>query len=279
MRHVRVQPWQVLLAVGAVLCLLFAFVPPFMGSGLLMNALGLIPVAATLVGIRIHRPATRGPWLWCAGGLFLFWLGDLYTIGYSRIFGGEVPFPSIGDAAYIAVYPLLMIGLISLLRRRNRERDRAGTIDSVIITVGLSLLSWLWLISPPLHDESISGLPLIVSIAYPIGDILLLAAITRLAVDGGRRGPAFHFLFASIGALLATDFVYGLMLTAGTYDGQIFLDVGWIAFYLCWGAGALHPSMRDLEEPAPKGVGTAVARPARPALGRDARRSRAGDPP
>ena len=29
------------------------------------------------------------------------------------------------------------------------------------------------------------------------------------------------------------------------------LDVGWISFYLLWGAAALHPSMRELEQPAP----------------------------
>ena len=33
----------------------------------------------------------------------------------------------------------------------------------------------------------------------------------------------------------------------GAYDHQVILDVGWIAFYLLWGAAALHPSMRELE--------------------------------
>ena len=31
----------------------------------------------------------------------------------------------------------------------------------------------------------------------------------------------------------------------GTYDDQLWLDVGWIAFYVLWGAAALHPSMRE----------------------------------
>ena len=44
-------------------------------------------------------------------------------------------------------------------------------------------------------------------------------------------------------ALLATDFAYGLVTLAGAYDGQVWLDVGWISFYLLWGAAALHPSM------------------------------------
>ena len=65
----------------------------------------------------------------------------------------------------------------------------------------------------------------------------------RLALDGGQRRPAFHLMSAAIICLLVTDFVYGLMILHGTYDHQLWLDVGWIGFYLLWGAAALHPSM------------------------------------
>ncbi|MEA2244756.1 MAG: hypothetical protein QOD24_4312, partial [Solirubrobacteraceae bacterium] len=34
--------------------------------------------------------------------------------------------------------------------------------------------------------------------------------------------------------------------------GQVWLDIGWLAFYLLWGAAALHPSMGDLERAAPE---------------------------
>ena len=248
--RVRALPlWQTYLAAGAALCVLYLFVPPFAGSGPVMNLLGLSPVAAILLGLRRHRPQSRGPWLWFAVGFILFWLGDLYTYSYPRLLGKEVPFPSIGDAAYLVVYPALMAGLLILVRRRNPGGDRAGAIDSLIMTVGLALLSWVVLIQPSLHVDELSVVARLVSIAYPIGDILLLAAAIRLAVDAGTRRPAFYMLAASILALLATDSVYGLLTLQGTYDGQAWLDVGWISFYLLWGAAALHPSMRELERP------------------------------
>ena len=86
----------------------------------------------------------------------LFWLGDLYTYSYPRLFGADVPFPSLGDGAYVAVYPALMAGLLMLIRRRNPESDRAGVIDSLIMTLGLALLSWVALIAPYLHDETMT---------------------------------------------------------------------------------------------------------------------------
>ena len=50
-----------------------------------------------------------------------------------------------------------------------------------------------------------------------MGDIILLAAGIRLAVDAGKRRPAFYLLIASIVTLLATDFVYGLLTLHNTY--------------------------------------------------------------
>ena len=89
------------------------------------------------------------------------------------------------------------------------------------------------------------------SIAYPLGDVLLLAVAIRLIVDAGKRQPAFYLLVSSIVALLITDSIYGLMLLHDTYTHQLWLDIGWIAFYLLWGAAALHPSMRTLEQSEP----------------------------
>jgi diguanylate cyclase (GGDEF)-like protein/PAS domain S-box-containing protein len=250
----RCALWQLYLGAGALLCALYVWVPPFAASGPVFNLLGLSPVVAIVVGIRRHKPASRGPWIWFAVGMTLFWLGDLYTYSYPRLFGADVPFPSLGDGAYLAVYPALMAGLLMLIRRRNPESDRAGVIDSLIMTLGLALLSWVALIAPYLHDETMTLTGKLVSISYPLGDILLLAAAIRLAVDTGKRQPAFYLLASGIVALLVTDFAYGVVTLNGAYHGQVALDIGWISFYLLWGAAALHPSMRELEQPAPDRV-------------------------
>jgi diguanylate cyclase (GGDEF)-like protein/PAS domain S-box-containing protein len=250
----RVALWQLYLGAGALLTALYVWVPPFAASGPVFNLLGLSPVVAIVVGIRRYRPASAGPWVWFAVGMTLFWLGDLYTYSYPRLFGADVPFPSLGDGAYVTVYPALMAGLLMLIRRRNPESDRAGVIDSLIMTLGLALLSWVALIAPYLHDETMTVTAKLVSVAYPLGDILLLAAAIRLAVDTGKRQPAFYLLASAIVALLVTDFAYGVVTLHGAYNGQVSLDIGWISFYLLWGAAALHPSMRELEQPAPDRV-------------------------
>jgi diguanylate cyclase (GGDEF)-like protein/PAS domain S-box-containing protein len=251
-RPVAAHAWRFFLAAGVVLLALYLWVPPLAGSAPVINVLGLAPVVAIIVGVRMHRPAARTAWTCFALGFAFFWLGDLYTYTYPLVLNRDVPFPSLGDGAYLAVYPALMAGLLILQRRRTQRGERGSAIDAAIMTVGLALPSWIWLTAPYIHDHSLSTAGRLVSVAYPLADVLLLAVAVRLALDGGQRRPAFHLMSASIICLLLTDFVYGLMILHGTYDHQLWLDAGWIGFYLLWGAAALHPSMSKIDQRAAK---------------------------
>ena len=118
-----------------------------------------------------------------------------------------------------------MAGLLVLVKRRNPRRDPAALIDALILTIGIGLISWVFLIAPNIHLSGISWLAKAVSIAYPLGDVLLLAAAIRLAVDAGKRAPAFYLLAGSIVCLLATDSAYNLALLKGTYNhSQLIYD-------------------------------------------------------
>jgi diguanylate cyclase (GGDEF)-like protein/PAS domain S-box-containing protein len=241
----RNHVWAWYLGVTGALMFVYLFVPPLKGSGPLINAIGFSGAIALVVGIRLHKPKAQAAWWLFVIGQFLFVGGDVYT--YSN---PDATFPSIGDALYLAVYPVLMAGLFMLVRRRNPRPDRAALIDALILTIGIGLLSWVLVIAPNIHLPG-SWLAKSVSVAYPLGDVLLLAGAIRLAVDAGKRAPAFYLLVGSIVCLLATDSAYNYALLKGTYNhSQLGYDAGWILYYMLWGAAALHPSMRALEEPA-----------------------------
>ena len=249
LRGVPLHRWY--LAIGGALLALYLLVPPFQGSPVLINFLSGSSAVAIVVGVRRNRPVTAWPWLLFALGQALFFLGDVYTYLYPKLLGHEVPFPSIGDGLYLAMYPVLMVGVLIIVRRRNPEGDRAGVIDALIITVGVGLLSWFFLMAPYVHDATLSPLAKGVSIAYPLGDVLLLAAVLRLVFDGGRRQGSFYLLVAAVLTLFVTDAAYGYALLDGSYNHQLIYDAGWISYYLLWGSAALNPTMRNLVEPTP----------------------------
>ena len=128
-----------------------------------------------------------------------------------------------------------MLGVLLAARRRSPQGDRVGVLDAVILSGGLALLSWIFLMAPYVHDATLSPLAKAVSIAYPLGDMLLLAAAVRLAFGGGRRRGSFFLLAAAIGAVLTTDTAYGFALLAGAYHHQLIYDGGWLLYYLLWG--------------------------------------------
>jgi diguanylate cyclase (GGDEF)-like protein/PAS domain S-box-containing protein len=246
----RKYAWIAYLGTTSLVTAFYLFVPFLAGNGPLINALGLSGVVAIVVGIRMHKPRARAAWWLFAAGQFLFFSGDVYTYGYRKVFGADVPFPSIGDAFYLAVYPVLLAGLFLLIKSRTPRRDRTALIDALILTIGVGLLSWVFLIAPNIHLTDQTWLQTSVGAAYPLGDVFLLAGLIRLAVGAGRRSSAFWLLVTSIVCLLTTDSAYNLALLKGTYNHQLIYDAGWIFYYLFWGAAALHPSMRTLEEPA-----------------------------
>jgi diguanylate cyclase (GGDEF)-like protein/PAS domain S-box-containing protein len=246
----RQTAWFWYLAGTGALTALYLFAPPLAGNGPLINLLGLSGVVAIVAGIKLHGPGARAAWWLFAAGQFLFFSGDLYTYSYPKLTGADVEFPSIGDALYLAVYPVLIAGLFVLIRRRNPRPDRSALIDALILTIGIGLLSWVFLIAPNFHLADLTLWEKTISAAYPLGDVLLLAGAIRLAVDAGKRTPAFWLLVGSMVSLLAVDSAYNLALLKGTYNHQLVYDAGWIVYYLLWGAAALHPSMRTLEEPA-----------------------------
>jgi hypothetical protein len=250
LRDWRRSLWLWYLAVAVLLTGAYLLVPPLKGSAAVINVLGLSSLVAIAAGIRMHRPKARLAWRLLLLGQGLYVAGDIYTYTYPELLGGTVGFPSAGDAIYLGVYPMLVAGLFLLVRRRNPTRDRSAVIDSLILTVGLALLSWIFLVAPNIHASGLSLPAKLVSVAYPLGDILLLAAAIRLAVDAGKRAPAFFLLVASVVSLLAVDCAYNYALLVGGYNHQLSFDIGWIAYLVLWGCAALHPSMTTLEEPA-----------------------------
>jgi diguanylate cyclase (GGDEF)-like protein/PAS domain S-box-containing protein len=218
----------------------------WLNSGLVYNVIGGSALFALIVGTKINSAPRRLPWYLFAIGQALFVTGDALAYNYERIFGSALPFPSIADPFYLAFYPLLVAGMLLLIRERSEARDRASLIDALIVTVAVAALSWIYLMAPYAHDHTLTLLTKLTSIAYPMMDILVLGVLLRMAVGSTRRSRAFWLLVSGTAVLLATDAIYGWKLLHGGYDTGGVLDAGWAAFYALLGAAALHPSMRQL---------------------------------
>ncbi|MFD5342263.1 putative bifunctional diguanylate cyclase/phosphodiesterase [Streptomyces anulatus] len=210
--------------------------------------IGLAGGTAVLVGVRVHRPECRWPWWVLAAALLLFAAGDTYYNVMEAYFSASNPFPSPADACYLMTYPLFTVGLLGLVRNRMAGRDVPGLLDALIITAGLALPVWVFLVQPLTQVDGLTWEQRAISIAYPLGDILVLALLVRLLTLGSApsRNRSMHLLVLGTLTLLCFDIAYGVLQLNGTWQAGTVLDSGWVFFYTAWGLAALHPSMAEL---------------------------------
>ena len=89
----------------------------------------------------------------------------------------------------------------------------------------------------------------LVSLAYPLMDVLVLGVLVRLLVANGAHAIGFALLVLGFAAVSSspTRSTAGSCSTAATRRAAP-LDIGWAVFYALLGASALHPSTRMLFE-------------------------------
>jgi len=214
--------------------------------------ISLSGVGAIVAGVIMNRPARKVPWLLLAAALAGFAAGQLSFLVAAKL-RVVLPFPSFADVLYLSEYLLAAAGLLIFIYWRTPDGDRRSLIDALTLTAGLALLSWMFLIRPYVHNPALTGLQKSVAIAYPLGDVLMLALLARLLAPGtmGRNRSA-QLLTAGLIACLVSDTAYGAVQLYGSFHTGTVIDLGWALFYTCWGAAALHPSMARLTEPVAK---------------------------
>ena len=163
-----------------------------------------------------------------------------------------LPFPSFADVLYLSTYPLYAAGLLIFIYWRTPDKDRRSLIDALTLTAGLALLSWTFLIRPYVHNPELTGLQKTVAIAYPLGDVLMLALLARLLAPGSGRTRSVQLLTLGAVGCLASDVAFGAVQLHGTFRNGTIVDLGWALFYAAWGAAALHPTMTRLTDPVPR---------------------------
>jgi diguanylate cyclase (GGDEF)-like protein/PAS domain S-box-containing protein len=233
---------------GAWMVMLTSIYYAFPEQRLIFVGIGLSGVFGILIGIAYNRPSHSLPWYLLAAANLSFTAGEFTQIVLIQYLH-ESPFPSLADAFYVATYGLYAAGLLGFVGWRTARRDRANLIDALTLTVGLALLCWIYVIVPYAHSPGLSWFQKATSIAYPLGDILVLAMLLRLLAPRGGKSTSLVLLTAGTVGLLAADIAYALIQLHGTWRTGTPVELGWAVFYGAWGAAALHPSMVTLTEP------------------------------
>ena len=235
------QAGSAFLAGGAVLIGVFYLLPRNgIGQSAIYEGLGFASALLILASIRLNKPAHALPWLLLALALLTTSIGDVLV----DVHPNATP-PSTADGFYLAAYPLIAAALIVLLVRAGGHHRIAALGEAGIVTLAFVLFQWVFLMDPLLSAAGTTA-QRAVAATYPAGDAVLLAGFAGFFVSPAWRKPAFGLLAAAVLAMILGDEIYGFYPTS--YHPGSRRDAFWIGSYVLFGAGALHPSMRELEQ-------------------------------
>jgi signal transduction histidine kinase len=198
-----------------------------------------------LAGVRRYTPERPTAWLLLAAGLGAWAVADSIFGMYQA--AGKDPYPSIADVFYLAGYVLLVAGLLAAVRVRAPAFDWRALFDPAIVTIGLGFILWTEIAAEVVHDDEAGLLETVVSLAYPLADVLLLAITVRLAAGLQRTERALLILLTGLLLTLAGDIWYAAADDANIVEVQL-ADALLLAGALSIGLAGLDRSMVSLVE-------------------------------
>jgi two-component system, cell cycle response regulator len=208
----------------------------FVYNGLIASAAAACLLRAALVCEE------RLPWLVMGLGIVSSLAGEVYwTLALADL--DEPPYPSIADALYLGFYPASYVALVLLVRSRVGSFSRSLWLDGAIAALAVGALATALALQPIIDATSGSTAAVVTTMAYPVGDLTLLAlTVAVFGLSGWRPGRAWVMLGAGLVVMAVADGIYLVQAAKGTYVEGTLLDGLWPAAMLLVGLSAWQPA-------------------------------------
>jgi len=201
--------------------------------------------AATLCASKGQAsPEERLPWWSFALGLALWGTASWY---YSAVLWekAEVPYPSLADGFWLAFYPPSYAALYLLLRKRAASVRRGVWLDALVAGLGVGGAAAALAFQSVLANTTKTALATATNLAYPVGDIGLLAlVVAAITVTGWKASGAWRWIAPALLIFVVADSIYLVQVAADTYTLGGIVDLGWPVAALLLGLAAWRPEPR-----------------------------------
>jgi two-component system cell cycle response regulator len=183
----------------------------------------------------------RAAWLFIAAAVLAWAAAEIYwTV---RIEGNpNAPYPSPADVGYLAFYPLAAAGLYKLLRARAHELDWRLWMDGLIAALGTAALGAALIFEFVANRTSGTTIQVATTLAYPLGDIALLALVVGIvALTRWRPGRTWSLLLAGLATMVVADVAFTLQSFEAALPGGDWVEPIYLISAVFIGAEAWQP--------------------------------------
>ncbi len=125
----------------------------------------------------------------------LMWTAGDIALTIESLHGATPPTPSVADVFYVAFYPAAYLALALLLRRESSRLVPATWLDGAVAGLGAAALCAAFAFHSVLHLAGGGPAAVATELAYPVGDVLLLAmAVGGSVLISGPRWGAWRLV-------------------------------------------------------------------------------------
>lgn len=166
-------------------------------------------------------------WLLLTIGTLSYFVAEVLWIVYENLLFGEVPFPGPPDLFYLLQFVFFLAAFsYKLVKETKKHQFIKFFFDVLIVMVVAATFSWHFLLSPIIEVGDIATYPLIISLAYPIGDLTLLLGV--LSIYLGIKKSTFNrsLFFLSLGLFfqIIADSAYMYLISVDQYNSGSLID-------------------------------------------------------
>lgn len=199
---------------------------------------GLLAAAVLRSVSRRFQPGNplRRIWLLLGIGIGVYALGDaVWTVLDVRSGFGEVPYPSVADALYLAMYVFVGAGIFRTAGAFRRVGDvRKPMAEGIALTVLASIVACVFIVAPVVADPTASLFQKVLGVAYPIGDIVVLLGpavfivLAARTIGGLKDVRQWWVLAIGLAVMSVSDIAFTFLDWTGEYVSGHPVDFGWM---------------------------------------------------
>jgi diguanylate cyclase (GGDEF)-like protein len=178
-------------------------------NGALYDSVVLCAGLACLVK-AYEVPRECAAWLAVAAAILLWGAAEVYWTA-AIADNPAAPYPSPADIGYLLFYPFAAAGLLLLVKARARELDWRLWMDGLIAALGTAALGAAGVFELVADRTSGSALEVTTTLAYPLGDIAMVALVVGVvALTRWRPGRTWTLLLLGLAVMAGADIAYTL---------------------------------------------------------------------
>ncbi len=212
-----------------------------------LTALGAAVMCTWKSSVSPRRSRVRWSWVCFSAGSAVWGFGQCVWVYYALARSGEPPFPGVADFGFMLFIPFTLAAVMLADTGDNSVMSTwRSVIDGLTIASALLFISWALVLGPAYRAGASSRLNLVISLTYPIGDVVILSV--ALAVLSKRRGSAQSSLTVVLGGVAAIAMADSLFAFFTLHDSVMITklpDVMWSLGFALIGLSTILPPARQ----------------------------------